>query len=411
MAIANNEILTPDAGAATSLAPGDWASKATQTYQALLPHFDDTKTSFWLAGHACDTLTDYYFEVDRTDVATLAGIVARKYRPNSAYWYDDYSWWGNAMVRAAGSSMYNADSRAAFLSVAMDAWLWIDGNAPNGWAWADQQKFAALEPLFSGGVWNRFLTDNCNPGPGDRICGRQNTVTNLGYLLLAERFFLHEPSNDIPPVLKRSYLTAAQREYAFLHQWMYLGKPDLALLNHFSPGNPGYVVMRERASLFKNGQQDPGYVPLFAWTGDQGLMVSALVDRMRVLGGGSDYQAALYLAMGLIDGVSEFLVKKNPYDEPGQLDPWGVQWPHDGYETDYWTGVAVFMRGLLYAYRNSPELKTFITNNATWMSLLRANAEMVLNKPDRPQSDNPLVSLTNDLAILAAAIAIVPHSA
>jgi hypothetical protein len=93
----------------------------------------------------------------------------------------------------------------------------------------------------------------------------------------------------------------------------------------------------------------------------------------------------------LVDG-SHHLRPCTPGDEP------------QGGDADYyWTGIAVFMRYLLYVYQNNTDLKNSLQYSDTH-DFIRANADYVATTPNRQQSSDPVVNYANDLAVLVAAI-------
>lgn len=282
----------------------------------------------------------------------------------------------------------------AFRSIALECWAEMADNAPYGWQRADQRKFAPYAPLFDGGVWNHIVDSGCNPGGSNPLCGRQNTVTNGLYLVLAQRLLL---DGKLPP--NPAYEQAAIQEYQFLKSWFDLPQnPTQALMNNYMTGR---AVVRERVSIFKSGTVDPDFRQELAWTGDQGLILGGLVDRMRIVGKASpEYLGLLAMARNLMAGTRDYLADQAA--QPGYLLPWWPQ-PAPGNDSDdYWTGPAIYMRYLLNAFRND-DLRVDLLTPA-YQTFIRANAEYVVNMPNRPQSSDQVVNLTNNLAILVAAI-------
>ena len=390
----------------------DFRAAAKHTYGLLKPVFAAEESKYyWRLGHSFDTVIDYFATVapDTREADNFAELANKKYKAGGGYWYDDFAWWAIASLKAARRGDLFPRNSILFAQVPLDLWQEIDSNAPYGWAKADQAKFAAYEPLFDGGVWNAILMeatpsrDCCYPGPEcDQLCGRQNTVTNGLYLVLASRLYLDKI------LTKPAYLEAANREYAFLHKWFAFDldhDPDRALM-YFYDDDREKAVVRERVSCFLSGMEDrpgEGYRSDLAWTGDQGLILGGLVDRMRIVPSGSaEYKALLGIARQILAGTMDYLVDTEP-DKRGILLPWRTGDAPGGDDDDYWTGIGVFMRYLLYAYQNNTDLKSDLRQEDAQVFVL-ANAEYVVHNPDRPQSTDPVVNLTNNLATLVAAV-------
>jgi hypothetical protein len=192
---------------------------------------------------------------------------------------------------------------------------------------------------------------------------------------------------------------AANRQYGFLRQWFEAKSPPDALLAPCPGGGDGAVV-RERVSAYGCGGPAHAYRPSLAWSGDQGLTVSGLIDRSILEP--KAYAETIPLARTILRGARECLT-----DSGGIVQPWcerdGLGAP-GGDADDYITGPGVFMRALLYAYRANPDLKTFL-KQAGYLDIVRANAEKALLPPDPgADDDRALILLTNNLATLTAAV-------
>lgn len=375
---------------------------AKKVYQALKLVFSGG--DFWICGHAFDTVVDYFQNVpgatDKDEANIFAKVAIAGYKPISDAWYDDFSWWGIACLKAATAKtsaapapVFSAENQIVFRKIALQAWLGM-APAPLGWILCEDKAIRdKYEPLFDGGVWNHILTAQYHPGGSDGFGGRQNTVTNLGYLVLATRLLLERgPSSNV-------FKAAMEFEYEFLQQWRGFKEEKYKLERAVGIVNPPPYVARERIGRFKNGDSDPYYNPNWVWTGDQGLLLGALVDRMRSLGqGGPGYADLLLRARKLLEGSQDYVVKDKI------LRPWAPTDPVEGYKKDYWNGPAVYMRYLLWAFQHNADLKSDLQKEPL-QAFLSHNADEVVNHPDRPQSKEALVNLTNNLAILVAAIA------
>ncbi len=381
----------------------DYRAAAKATYAEWKAAFlDEPKVFFWRSGHAFDSALDYFLEVDAGDAQAFAERAVAKYREGGGAWYDDFGWWGIAGERAALSNLFDGHD-ATFREIARECWDKMAGYAPFGWAKADQKRFADYRPLFDGGVWNHWIDEACNPGPTarDGLCGRQNTVTNALFLTLGQRLHL-DPAFRDPAIW-----SLAEKEYGFLTSWF--GLPDARLALLYAYGGPPVerAVVRERVGTFGPAAgkvTDAAYRPDLAWAGDQGLVLGALVARMRNLGEASpEYAAMLRLARRLIAGTQDYLVEA----DSGLLKPWTPEPAPGGDDDDYWTGPAVYLRYLLNAYRENASLEADLQNPAI-RAFVEKNARAVIENPQRRQSGDTLVNRTNDLAFLVAAVAMLP---
>jgi hypothetical protein len=257
-------------------------------------------------------------------------------------------------------------------------------------------------PRFAGGCWNHDLvpggvTNACDPlQPMEEwpVCGIQNTVTNTQYLVFAARF---------------SQAEDAIREYGWLRQWFSDSLPeDQRLLASYEKGK----LVRERVSTYAqaaDGTYPPvsNYIKDRHWTGDQGILLGALLEMARLDPGGQpEYYS---MAKAVLDAVRTKLI-----NDPLQkiLQPWTpvgtIGWE---YLTDYATGVGVYMRCLLYAFLSDSELHSYIME--TCRLFIQDYADEVCNSlancpplPDGSAIEQMECSL-NQLAGLNAAIVIV----
>jgi len=379
---------------------------AQTVYAALKAQWETYNNYYWQLGHSFDTIIDYFAFIDGSDAANFSQIAQQGYQSSlgSACWYDDFGWWGISALKAAQHPKLFKDV-APFVTIYEGCWKTMYDNAPNVWANNQHNPAAApFRPRFDGGVWNRGWTgkDECggtnhlprdeaeckkDPAQGDNLEGIQNTVTNGLYLVLALR--LYEATNNA------LYLAAAKREYDFLNQWFNVSDSQNGLL--FVPGGgvPG-ALARERMSTYASGTRVCGYTPGLAWSGDQGIIVGGLIDRMIVVPSDNNPGSpASKYAVAILECVAS-LTNHNSYH--GVMQPW--IWGNGGDPGDYSTGVGVFMRYLLYADQKNTRIRNQ-TRNQDYRQLIAANVSAV---PTNPTQDAGLVPLTNWLAILVAAI-------
>jgi hypothetical protein len=354
-------------------------------------------SNYWRLGHSFDTIIDYL--VVRPEEAQGFGRIAIKAynrSKDSAWWYDDYGWWGLASLKAWQLPKLFPEF-AEFKPICDTCWDVNYKNATDVWIHnRNNPQFRNREPRFVGGIWN---ADWSKPRPfhseamcrqGDTLCGIQNTVTNMLYLLLGTRLYLKS--------LDREYGAAAKTEYDFLSHWFQLDKPSFdehTLLMKVESG----MLVRERVATFaeinSKFAEVPGYNKEVAWSGDQGLILGALVDRMRLVKGNDLlYSYCLKLASDIITGVKSQAAKL----QGGTLTPWLTQ-ADGGDPEDYATGAGVYWRYLQYASQNNTELKTYI-KQTDQLKFVRQNAE----HPQRAPGSDDLTDLTNRLAALTAVI-------
>lgn len=374
----------------------DFKKAAHDTFEGLKALFQNPACNVnWRLGHSFDTIVDYLVSAPH-DAPGFGKIALDKYKSIRNDWYDDYGWWSIATLKAGQHQELFSDFYYEFQSIAHKCWESID-KASGVWTRADKSKFAALQPLFDGGVWNSDWDPNgsCSPlKPDDTLCGYQNTVTNGLYLVSSTRLF---------EFLKQdAYGKAAEREYQFLKAWFYLASVDSdPLLNYYDRDDPDKAVVRERVTRYaSSGTKMYSYRPTLAWAGDQGLILGGLVDRMLIVKDSRDRQEMLRFAKAILAGVREYLTVD------GILLPWWPDPAPGGDRDDYRTGTGVFMRYLLYAYQRNADLKTYLQQN--YQDFVRENAEHVIQSPSSKTGDpnKIMITLTNDLATLVAAIGI-----
>jgi hypothetical protein len=371
-----------------AMSKDEFRKAAQATYANLVPAFAaESQGYFWRLGHSFDTIVDYFVNVDASDAGTFATLAIDRYNGGGGAWWDDYGWWAISALKAAASGVFG-DKGVVFRTISLECFDKMYNNAPYGWARADQRAFAQYAPLFAGGVWNHVVDGGCNPGGGNGLCGRQNTVTNGLYLVASSRLSC-DP--EVPPY--PAYRQASDSEYGFLDQWFNvdLGR---SLLHEYAAGR---AFVRERVGYFDSSAVDVGYRPDLAWAGDQGLIVGGLAARM-LFASPDEYQTLLAIARRLLAGTPDYLV-----DPMGFLKPWYPEPAPGNDNDDYWTGPAVFMRYLLSAYQNEDLRANILALD--YQQFIYTNAKNVVTNPDRPQSGDPVVNLTNNLAFLVAAIA------
>ena len=369
----------------------DLRQQAQATFTQLATVFAQSD-NMWRLGHTFDTIIDY-LTLEPGQAPGFGPTAVQAWHPLAGAWFDDYAWWGISALRASLAPDLFTGSLYAFKRIAQSMWGIMDGNAP--WVWdnaEDSLQKDSYRPRFEGGVWNSNWTDSRwaagfgNDPPG--LSGIQNTVTNGLYLVLATRLYRAGGT--------AATREAADREWGFLSDWFGVENPQESLLMQLPSGG---VLVRERVSTYANGNQVDGYYADTAWAGDQGLILGGLVDRMAILGSDHPERADLLdLATRILQGVQEKMV------QDGELQPWIGPTPGNDPD-DYLTGIAVFMRYLLYAFNNCPELREPIRSD--FAKLAASNGQEQPSKnPNWRDGDvtQEMTLITNQLALLVAAI-------
>lgn len=268
---------------------------------------------------------------------------------------------------------------------APNVWNQIDktrpnpANPPNAW----------IAPRFTnGGVWNSPVTTSEYPAPVPQVQTywdqpylnpAQNTVTNSVYTLLSLRLYQASRNPAFAQLFRASGVSAAAAHAAWTRQvnwfnsWIVDTIPAQSLLLKL----PGAALVRERVSTFypqADRQGLPFWDAMFrqnlAWTGDQGLVLGLMRESYAQWNSPAPMPPSLRLYPQLLEGVFSFVFKPRSYAaQPGSYPlPWLDAAASDPYTalppgqtldaSDYLTGVAVFMRYALQAYRADPALLT-----------------------------------------------------
>jgi hypothetical protein len=397
-------------------------AEAEATYVLLAGAYEQAG-SYWRAGHSFDTVLDYFEVVSSEDAADFGAVAKAKFGALTgptqwdAYWYDDHGWWGVAALRASQHPEWFGGLSADFAEISQRCWTTMNTYAPAVWddrpGKGGSDPFASLQPRISGGVWNSGWSKVPKPGnspcdptskAGQALCGYQNSVTNLLYLLLASRRFAEfKDKHDHD---------AADGEYKFLMQWAGVEPATDALLDRWTAtnapadaGQDARLVIRAEVSTYAKGRVCE-YSSEFNWAGDQGLFLGALVERMAQTGKSDPgYSELLGTATALLAGTYDRLTSNRI------LRYWVQESAAAGGDcADYKTGIAVFFRYLLHAYRTNADLKALLSDKrSVYPAFVLANAEAAM-RPDQDSctdtnspADNDLLVLTNKLARLVAA--------
>ncbi|THU38215.1 hypothetical protein FAM09_16175 [Niastella caeni] len=402
-----------------------------------IPRVFKGSTNYWMAGNVFDTALDYMRlamannMITRQEVDSVLAYVNKNYdRTHQSYnatykyykndngipdgevndWpasatgsmYDDYCWWGIASAKAYSSAYQTIfqNYTSQFDAIARSCWNVVENGikvdqrpaqfgAPNVWANCPE-KFAAVEPRITGGAWQCDIND-CSDPFNSSLGPFQDTVMNGLYMVFALR-------------MNRTLNTSAQisREYKFLATWCFGDDiKEYERLFYNIPNKGGLV--QERIATYKNGKPVPPewwhYVHT-AWCGDQGLILGAMVQYY-------PFQPSLPDAMRLIKGIMQGVPENMQLNSI--LMPWYplTDNPLEGIDkADYASGVGVYMRYLLYAYKNSTAVKGWVDSNQYGIKgMIRNNADACV-AGKFPDYGNGIFDLFNKLSILITAATI-----
>jgi hypothetical protein len=373
----------------------DYLQEAFTHYQLLEPKFS-TNDGYWMLGCILDSMIDFLDVageqgvVSYTDGRRFLQTVATTYIDNQKQgnWYDDWAWWGNSTGKIFVSQydkLFGNDEklRNDFLTICTDTFNFIKtGTAPytpmapcfvgtfNAYyyvktmaslsnpeeGWSDLVTENA--PVWNLGCWQAPMTPTSHNPNTTSLGPFQDSVINGLFYILSQRTLGHElgTQRDVDVMTE------------FYRSWMGMSTPSLAPDKQvYNRITPTAGLFRERVSMYKNGKPLNGYDANLAWTGDQGLMLSALTQ-LHATQEGAQQQATLNLIASTINGVCTYAlgtidanhadvimpwchVGKTQFEQPGQAP--------GGDTGDYYSGTGIFMRGLLDASA-IPEIKQFI---------------------------------------------------
>ena len=383
---------------ATSASTNQYRQAAHDKFNSLKQNYP---SSFWKLGNSFDTMIDFLDNIDNSSADDVAKTVVEKYRqllfapPPGGLggydnaWFDDFGWWTIATHRAVEKPFFNQESKTQFRGFMSECWKRFTENAPYVWERRKPGTFDDCRPAVDGGVWNEYWlgTSPNYPGPKgadptkESLEGIQNTVTNALYLIAAQRLGITDPQAK----------AAAQREFGFLNTWLFEVERDPLW---WPQARPNAALVRERVSHFFNGKDAPGFQTDWAWTGDQGLILGALTDRMNL-----DRQNLLRSAEQLLVGAQYCLV-----EDAGMLRNWSASGRiPDGDSSDYGTGAGVFWRYMLHGWKTNPDLRAFISA-PEYQGFVRVNADAAMAATNDADPD----MLTKDVAVLVAATVMLP---
>jgi hypothetical protein len=181
-------------------------------------------------------------------------------------WADDYGWCGVASLRARDFLLKLGDTQLAgdYLDVAKACWQKMYSTG--------YDSTTDAQPVPHGCANSGSSTDP----------GTKNTVTNANLLLLSVR--LYNAMKSIDKTQATAYLEMAYWQYLWFSAWF---TPPLTEYKYLLlPSSYGFTcgLAQERPHAppdYENPDR-PTWEPGWAWTGDQGLLLGALVGILQI---------------------------------------------------------------------------------------------------------------------------------
>lgn len=386
-----------------------WAYDTINDYFSIFPEQATTATIRGDGAPLFEQITKTYFNAER-----------------GGDWWDDYGWLGIAALRAANSGLYDGedetdesrkqrlvDVRQTYVKMAINACCYMYGQgweepgkpprkpfrvpfpdivgwkqlldrvnkkdgdigAPNVYQWIERND---IRPEYAGGIWNARTTSQepvagsepGHSGGGNSLLGIQNTVTNGLFAVLSLRLCRASHDSRFAELFEgidvRALFGYWCRQMGWFDDWFDNSQrtdPRERLKWDLDADN-GLLVC-ERAPKFASGLWNVDYYPNLVWTGDQGIMMGALMDLELARAdpecwvgdlGQIPELPHLFPASAIARGVSSHLYGEKARDY--LLQPWGRMEYYNnkwvaifddfgpGDDPDYRTGCAVFYRYL-----------------------------------------------------------------
>jgi hypothetical protein len=235
---------------------------------------------FWKRGNtfdACLTFVDAMQEQWPNDVEVMAvqKQVEDMLEENITFfnsfdpgelWADDFGWWG-LMALNARKHLLKINNVAL-----AETYLQLSTNL----CWEYKKKTAY--DFTEDGV---PVHHGCRNGDanGDSL-GVKNTVTNVLLFLLSSKIYRLSCETNIPE--REKYLDMAYRQWNWFNDWF-----NLEEYEYLKPLTNEGALVQERPMAFFEGSTyqekiHPPWAEGWVWTGDQGMLISALVDMLAI---------------------------------------------------------------------------------------------------------------------------------
>jgi hypothetical protein len=400
--------------------------------------FDKLPKQYWVLGCIFDSILDLFKLavpkgfLTRDQFMDFLLETTQKYikTQSQGVWYDDWCWWGNpaAKIFSHGyDQLFNAETMIVnprdkkvhdnLLTICTDTFLFVktgteaykpvDHNASyytgttdaynNAVKLASGQTMASewadlakdCRPVWNVGCWQGPMIPKdiggtqCDPRYAYPPEGSfQDSVMNGLFYIFVLR--------TLNKVGNKNAMLGTQKDVndmtTFYSLWMNEGQPALTADQQLfmqlpDPDGLGrdFGLFRERVSIYSDGKTPPvGFNKDLAWTGDQGLMLSALTELYNIQSG-DEQQKTYKLICAIINGVFGYAIGDVNEDHKGVIMPWFTLNPPTGKQPDdapggddknnYFSGTGIFMRGLLDAL-GIPDVRRLIKNDTNVKNVL-----------------------------------------
>lgn len=323
------------------------------------------------------------------DAQTFLESVADSYINNTAQgvWYDDWGWWAIATAKIYDPEysllFHDAALKGKFEQILQETFKFMvtgeyDGTLkhisnPQDYKgtmnaydyvvtmaahhpqsdWGIIKNYAG--PKWNVGCWQAPMSPSSNPLSSDLGPFQDSVINGLFYIAIQR-------------TLNQTGLGTQQQVDdmgLFYQHWM--ADPSLTSEQKiFMQINEQAGLFRERIGVYANGTVPLAFNPNLAWMGDQGLMLNALTQLYKRQSGPAQ-EATLNIIKQVIMGVFSYGVGDLPgmkdvvfpwvnvgtplNEQPGNPPGYIATGPYEGHGDygDYFSGVGIFMRGLLEA--------------------------------------------------------------
>ncbi len=181
-------------------------------------------------------------------------------------WADDFGWWGLMALNARKHLLKLGEKDLA------DTYLKLSTDL----CWEYKKKTAYDHS--NAGI---PVVHGCRNGDANgQSRGVKNTVTNVLLFLLSSRIYRLTLAENISD--NEKYLDMAYRQWKWFDDWF--SSYEFEYLKNTSPSG---ALVQERPMAFFEGSNyqekiHPPWAPGWVWTGDQGMLVAALVDMLAI---------------------------------------------------------------------------------------------------------------------------------
>lgn len=346
-------------------------------------------------------------------------------------------------------------------------------GADNVWDKCDQTFFARVAPKFSGGVWQYDIfkekraanlednQTNSNPSTPVNIILKDGKYSIISTADLDAKVEAYKKAHPDEPdtsfgniislieneenetiytacglgpfqltVVNGLYLilglrmgnntskAASNKVFSFIKDWVNVDEKGVNPLIHKT-----LKLASERISCYKNNDAVYNYHADHFWGGDQGLLIGGMVDFIKNNPDSPDVKTALDIVDQIIEGVCTNMQKDGkvyPWYPVDYVSPTDLTHPQPAPAPmeiwDYPGGSGIFMRYLLYAFKQNESLRSDILNNKHGVRDFIINSANACQEGTLPSIQNGMAAdnlwdWQNQLAVLTMAIHLLDYEA